>query len=476
MNEPHAPMYYNGKYHLFFQFNLHGPYWGNICWGHLVSDDMVNWKPLKEVITPDYDSVAPDGVWSGGVTYDDKGVPVLFFTAGNDSRKDKDGTGLVSNQNIGMARPKDPSDPNLTEWVVHDSLVIKQDAKTGRPGDFRDPHIWKEGSTCYMLIGSGTGVGGGALLYTAEDTDLANWTYRGIFHEMENQPAKFGVAWELPVALPVKNQAGDIQKYVFMILPAGSGADVQVYFWVGDFNKITYQFVPDFDIPKLLDYGNGVFTGQSAFIDPVSQREIVFSIMQGQRNSNQDGLSGWAHTVGMAREIYLSDDGTDLMVKPISEYETLHGQRLLQLENENLTAINTALRNVGGDMLHIKLTVQNNTATKFGIKVRKTPGDSEYTRLYCDVGAGRIGVDTTNAGQQEKKANTSGPFTFKSDKTTTIDVYVDRSLVEVYFDSSRSVSARAYPANRDSTGIEMFAEGGDITVPRIEVYTMKSIF
>ena len=47
MNEPHAPVYYNGMYHMFYQANMTGSYWRNICWGHLVSPDMVNWKPIK---------------------------------------------------------------------------------------------------------------------------------------------------------------------------------------------------------------------------------------------------------------------------------------------------------------------------------------------------------------------------------------------------------------------------------------------
>ena len=53
MNEPHAPVYYNGMYHLFYQANMTGSYWRNICWGHYVSDDMVNWKPIKEAIGKD---------------------------------------------------------------------------------------------------------------------------------------------------------------------------------------------------------------------------------------------------------------------------------------------------------------------------------------------------------------------------------------------------------------------------------------
>ena len=100
MNEPHAPVYYNGMYHLFFQQNMVGTYWRNISWGHLVSEDMVSWRPVKEAITPMENTVVPDGVWSGGAALDVNGVPVLFFTAGNDSfAKD----GLISNQNIGAA-------------------------------------------------------------------------------------------------------------------------------------------------------------------------------------------------------------------------------------------------------------------------------------------------------------------------------------------------------------------------------------
>ena len=78
MNEPHAPVYYNGMYHLFFQSNSIGTYWRNICWGHLVSEDTVHWRPIRDAIVPTENSVVPDGVWSGGAALDKNGVPVLF--------------------------------------------------------------------------------------------------------------------------------------------------------------------------------------------------------------------------------------------------------------------------------------------------------------------------------------------------------------------------------------------------------------
>ena len=200
MNEPHAPVYYNGMYHLFFQQNMVGTYWRNISWGHLVSEDMVSWRPVKEAIAPMENTVVPDGVWSGGAALDVNGVPVLFFTAGNDSfAKD----GLISNQNIGAAHPADLSDPELIDWVVCADLAIAQLPGQGRPGEFRDSHIWKEDDTWYMLIcsGSDTSPGGSALLYETRTLEVKgdgvidmDWVYRGSVYDWPDQSMTYGTS------------------------------------------------------------------------------------------------------------------------------------------------------------------------------------------------------------------------------------------------------------------------------------------
>lgn len=484
MNEPHAPVYYNGMYHLFYQANMTGSYWRNICWGHMVSTDMVNWKPVKEAITPTEGTVVPDGVWSGGAALDLNGIPLLFFTAGNDGFRNY--KGLISNQNIGVAYPADLTDPELTEWVIYDELAVIQQNGQGRTGEFRDPHIWKEGNVWYMLIcsGSTSSNGGTALLYTTDTLELKsdgtidmNWQYKGPVYEMDNQSALYGTSWELPIILPVTNDAGTITKYFFSISPApASIADNKVYYWLGDFDLTTGRFTPDEGFegePHMLDYGANVFTGPSCIVDPVSGNIYMFSIMQDQRGAAEQGASGWAHTAGLARRIWLNDEGTDLMMAPIEALHDLEKEVLINESNLTLEAANSLLANINEDMLYIRLTANVSEATEFGINL-KQGGKWDATTYTYDVAGETIKGRTENKGEGAKASTVSGALPNNVGKIS-MEIYVDRSLVEAFFNDYKAISIRAYTDDPNSHAINLFAEGS-VTIESLYVASMGSIF
>ncbi|WP_251491452.1 GH32 C-terminal domain-containing protein [Actinacidiphila cocklensis] len=484
MNEPHAPIFINGQYHLFYQHNVHGPYWHNISWGHAVSKDLVHWRDLPVALAPTADSVAPDGVWSGGATTDANGNPVLFFTAGNDSQH--------PNQAVGTARPVDPTDPDLEQWKMDPQLVTQQDPNanvgTGRKvrvGEFRDPYVWKEGSVWYELVGSGvqtTGgadVGGTALMYSS--TDLTHWTYVGPLMTGDvNAYPKSGQVWELPVFLPIGKDAQGRQRNVLLVNPAfpnGSPySSKNTLYWVGTWDHATHTWTPDSAAPRMFDYGEH-FTGPSGTVD-AKGRSLVFSIAQDRRTEQAHYDAGWAHNAGLPVQLSMLPDG-DLGIKPVDELTSLHaGSPLVDVTGPlSIADVNTNLASVKGDMLHIRLTMEPGTAQNFGLDVLRSPAGEERTRLFYDnSGGGTFGVDRTKTGNNSDVDSNlgvqSGPLALDGGKVS-LDVFLDRSMVEAYADSFKSITTRAYDFRDDSLGLQLFGDGAK--VDSMTVWRMNSM-
>ncbi|KUP23567.1 GH32 C-terminal domain-containing protein [Paenibacillus sp. DMB5] len=470
MNEPHAPIYFDGQYHLFYQHNPQGPYFHHIHWGHWVSEDLVHWRDLPIALAPEKDQLAPDGIWSGSATYDADGLPVLFFTAGNDSAS--------PNQSVALARStySEDKDPDLVRWIKHPEPLIVQQQGMGAFGDFRDPFVWKDEDGWYALVGSGTeGGAGAALAFTSKD--MLNWTYKGSFFEADIQKFPYlGPIWELPVFLPLGSDKQGVSKHLLLVSPVGAGADVEVFYWIGQLDKHSLSFLPDQEEPQLMDVGDFHFTGPSGMVDPVTGRNIVFTIAQGDRTSVLEYQSGWAHNGGLPVSVYLREDGR-LGIEPIQELRSLRGEKRLSLHDKSLIEANEQLKAIQGDMLEIQLEMERGSAAQLGIKVRCTPDGEEETLLYYDWKESMLLADRTKTSQhsEEKCSGIQGGKLELCGENLKLHLYLDRSMVEAYANGLKSLTTRVYPGRKDALGLELWGDG-EALVKSMDIWEMKSIW
>ena len=423
MNEPHAPLFYQGNYHIFYQGNPHGPIWDHIAWGHLISRDMIHWQDAPLALTPEGGTVAPDGCWSGSSLVDKEGKPRIYFTAGNDA--------IFPNQSVALATPVDEK---LHGWYQHPQALQRQNI--GWMGEFRDPFVWLEGDTYFMLVGTGdeNNGGGNAALYSSADG--LSWDCHGMLLDYDfSQNQELGHVWELPVLLPLRDEQGNVVCHCLLLCACQiEGERVETYYFLGNWDGKNRKFEKLHEKARLVDLGKGVFTGPSGFVTP-DGRSVVFTIAQGHMGFRADQEAGWAHNGGMPVELFWNGNG--LGVRPIREAESLRKALLVDGNNVPAEEMNPLLAHNGGNMLCLELTAGGDEASVLlcgGEERLEIRYDRKEKRLMVLDGEGReIGryrgtVDDVDIGSE--------PIRFTC--------YLDHSLLEVYVNEVKSVSLRNF--------------------------------
>lgn len=233
INDPNGLVYADGRYHLFFQHNPYGPTWGNMSWGHAVSDDLVTWAQLPTAI----EATEEEYVFSGSAVVDHNntsglgqgGVAPMVAVYTGTRRPGADRAGLQAqclaySLDGGATWARSPRNP-----------VLDLDST-----ETRDPKVfWYGGEDGHWVMVIVDAVVRQVRLFTSPD--LHSWTAASTFGPLG---AAEGV-WECPDLFPI-TVADTGQVRWMLLVSVNEGAPARgsgTQYFVGDFDGV--MFVPD---------------------------------------------------------------------------------------------------------------------------------------------------------------------------------------------------------------------------------------
>jgi beta-fructofuranosidase len=445
MNDPNGLCYWQGRYHLFYQFNPYGANWGFIHWGHASSPDLVHWADHPIALTPEAGSGDDMGCFSGCLVTDGDKPTAIY-------------TGFVDffNTPVLIARARDDE---LIGWEKSPhNPVIPEKPEGVNETDFRDPYVWRWGDGWQMVIGAGMQDGeSAALLY--ESADLLTWSYCGPLYK--TKLADDVKMWECPNFFPLDG------KFVLLVslYPENKG----VYYYTGEYDG--RKFTPETE--GYLEHNAVFFAPQvRQFSDA---RTILFAWLLEGRSDEAMDEAGWAGVQAIPRELALDADGR-LVSVPIREvtmlhggHETYHDIRLVPEQPSHKLAV--------GRRLDLEVGLEGKDSV-VRLNVLASPDESEATEIGCDLASGEVWLDTTHAslsgsarGEIQRAHLPDGPR-----ESIKIRILIDNSVVEVWFDDTLSMTGRAYPTRENARGVTASVGRHPAVVHSFDVWTMEAIW
>jgi beta-fructofuranosidase len=301
MNDPNGPIYCNGRYHMFFQYNPQAATWGNMSWNHAVSPDMLHWSHLPLAMTPTPGGPDAYGCFSGSAIQVGRRV-YFVYTGTKESTPElatiRDGENRIQESQC-LAWSDSGSDPRLIHWTKDPTPIVPRPPAGMNFTGFRDPSAWHQDGMYYMTVGSGEAkVGGSVLLYRSKD--MKRWEYL--------HPLATG-AWN---GKPTPNPCDDGSMWECPDFFALDGGHVLIYSTLG---KVFWQSgVLDPAAMKFHPKKQGVLD-LDAFYAPKTQldahgRRVLWGWIRERRTDAQMKTAGWSGMMSLPRVLTLDPDGT----------------------------------------------------------------------------------------------------------------------------------------------------------------------
>lgn len=446
LNDPNGFSFYQGEYHLFYQYHPYDTNWGPMHWGHCKSKDMLHWERLPAALAPDqpYDQ---NGCFSGSAAETPEGQHILMYTGVR-----KDGNREFQTQCIavgdGINYEKLPANPVITKELVPPG---------GSFQDFRDPKIWWDGSQWLAVAGNRTEDGSGAVLLYAS-RDLKDWNFKGTIDRSRNQ---WGKMWECPDLFPLDGQM------VLLVSPQElETSDLNFHkgyeslCLLGSWEPEKNRFIRRSVLP--IDQGLDFYAPQT-LLAPDGRRIMVAWMQDWDSAKCVPEGQNWFGQMTLPRELHIRNGR--LIQQPVRELERWRGERTAY-ENVEVSG-DMSLPGIFGRTLDLILRLQ---AQDGPFTLKFAQDNSHFTAFTFQPDRSLLTLDRSHSGLPKGHALSRTIPVHSREGLLELRLILDRFSVEAFVNGGEQTLSATLYTPQEAAGISFQAQGK--AVIQLEQYAL----
>jgi fructan beta-fructosidase len=482
MNDPNGMVYFEGEYHLFYQYYPESTVWGPMHWGHAISTDLVHWNHLPIALYPDEKGYIFSGSavvdWFNTSGFSTTGEPplVAIFTYHDMEMEQSDSTATqYQSQAIAYSNDKGRT------WTKYEGNPV-----IPNPGikDFRDPKVIRdtENDQWVMVFAAGDHV----QFYGSKD--LKKWYYLSSFGQKRGSHA--GV-WECPDFFPLEVPENGTQKWVLLssINPGGPNGGSATQYFVGEFDGKQFRLDQEFashlgrspEAACWFDFGRDNYAGVTwSDIEESDGRRIFMGWMSNWDYARQVPTELWRSAMTLPRvlELHTTAQGPRLYQSFPKELQQLRED----LFSPGVTGVGDTRQTLEASPQQLevifKAACNEGAKSSFGFMLSNKAG--EIYRIGYNAEKGVYFSDRSQAGKigfSEKFASQihQAPKQLEG-ALVTMHIIFDVASAELIADDGLTAITDIFFPNENFTQIDFFIEGQGIEIQQLDFYTLERIW
>jgi fructan beta-fructosidase len=415
-NDSNGLVFFKGEYHLYYQHNPYGVKWGNMHWGHAVSEDLVHWRELPIAVYP---KRYGDWAFSGSAVVDVNDT--AGFQTGEEPPIVIAWTSTGRGECIAYS-----NDRGRTFTEYEGNPVVEHRG--------RDPKvIWYEPGEHWVMAVYHEAEGERTIAFYTSG-DLKEWEYASRIEGFYECPEIFPLA--------VDGQAGERR----WVLYAADGDYV-----IGEFDG--REFTPESGKHRF-SYGNCFYASQTySDVPPEDGRRI--QIAWGRVE-----MPGMPFNQMMLFPVELTlrptGDGPRMFARPVREIERLY-ERSRTWEGISVPRGRQPVPGAVGELFHVRAAMRTGGLERLGFVVRGV-------EVMYDVNE-----ETLNCLER------TAPLPVE-DGVLEIELLVDRTSIEIFAGDGRIYMPIGTILPDDDRQIRILAEPGPVRIDRLELHRLHPIW